>query len=100
MPEPIEVYEQTVKAAEKLWSVLVTTNIHNKKKLIPSNTSDPLLDFIKPSRKLWLRTLKGLRTEEANHMQKCLVWLDMLIQDRLKEAREINKDRERTEIHK
>lgn len=98
MPTPIAVYEDTVTYAEKLWSALVSNNIHKPKKLIPAQTSDPLLDFIKPSRKLWLRTLKGLDQPRVNHMLMCLVWIDMLIQDRLKEAKEINK--ERKEIQK
>jgi hypothetical protein len=98
MPTPQRVYEDTVTYAEKLWSTLVTTNIHKPKKLIPAQTSDPLIDFIKPSRKVWLRTLKGLSAEDSGHMQMCLVWLNKLIQDRLQQAAELNK--ERTEIQK
>lgn len=98
MPTPIEVYEDTVTRADQLWRALVTTNIHKPKRLIPAQTSDPLLDFIKPSRKLWLRTLKGLDQERVNHMLMCLVWISKLIQDRLQMAQEIN--RERKEIQK
>lgn len=98
MPTPIALYEDVVTYADKLWSSLISTNIHKPKKLIPAQTSDPLLDFIKPSRKLWLRTLKGLDQPRVSHMLMCLVWINMLIQDRLKEAKEINK--ERAEIQK
>lgn len=98
MPHPMDVYTDTVKSAEKLWSALTTTNIHKPTKLIPAETSDPLIDFIKPSRKIWLRTLKGLEQPDVNHMLKCLIWLDKLIQDRLKDAQEIIK--EKTEIQK
>lgn len=46
---------------------------------------------------MWLRTLKGLSQEDASHMQMCLVWLDMLVQDRLQMSREINKERKEIE---
>ena len=84
IPTPTGVYEGTVSAADKLWIALTTTSTYKSKKLIPSQTSDPLLDFIKSSRKIWLRTLKGLTVEQSSQM--CLVWLDMLIQDRLQQV--------------
>jgi len=87
-PTPQELYESGVTDAEKLW-----TDLTGLDDLITSEQTDPLIDFIKPTRQYRLRIFKGLDEQRSIHYQNCLIRLDMLIQDTLKMSQEISRDK-------
>ena len=91
---PQELYEDGVTDLQKVWFDL--TGLKN---LLTSETTDPLIDYIKPTREYRLRIFKGLDNARAIHYQKCLIRVNMLIQDTLKMCLEFNKEN-KSEIDK
>jgi hypothetical protein len=89
---PIVLYEDAVRAAEKLWMTLT-----DEPRLNVTEEQDVLLDHIKPSRQHRLAILKGLDSYRARHYQMVLIWLEKLLQDTLKQCLEVAKE-EKEEI--
>ncbi len=87
-PTPQELYEAGVTDAEKLW-----IDLTGLKSLITSDTTDALVDYIKPTEGYRLRIFKGLDESRSIHYQNCLIRLDMLIQRTLKMCQEINREK-------
>lgn len=83
---PIELYEDACSGIEGIWQALAGV------KTFPNNTSDVVLEYIKPSRDHWLHIIKGLEHRESVHIYNLCVWTSQLIADRIKIWKESQSD--------
>ena len=87
-PDPLELYEDTVRGIAEIWK-----NLANKD-ILPTKMDDVFGDCIKPSRKFRQRLIKGLDDARAAHLHNSLVWLNQLHQRHVR-----NDGRDRKGIH-
>jgi hypothetical protein len=75
-PTPIELYEQTVKALEKVWIPLT-----GQEHLIATASDDIILHHVKPTRKIRVKLMKGLDESRRIHLRNCAIWVKAILED-------------------
>jgi hypothetical protein len=89
---PMELYGDIVRCTGMLWKLLTTC------KGIPNKADDVYIEHIKPTRNHWLSILKGLPDAERVHMHNWLVYIEMVVKDRINIADEVDKEKQNDNV--